>query len=111
MELDKPRFAMASSDNGGIARPAKLIRRSDHKIMKGAKHDHIHLFCPALPPSRFRCQMPCESDDATYYDPRFNESIIHPRLDDGGKQIIVSSISRGKELIVHAFIVCLAYLC
>ena len=38
------------------------------------------LLLTALPPSRFRCQMPCELDGATYYDPRFNESMIHPML-------------------------------
>ena len=36
MEPDQPRFAMASSDNGGIACPAKLIRRSDHIMIKKA---------------------------------------------------------------------------
>ena len=38
------------------------------------------LLLTALPPSRFRCQMPCELTGATYYDPRFNESMIHPML-------------------------------
>ena len=33
-----------------------------------------------LPPSKFRCRMPCEDESATYGDPRFNESMIHPEV-------------------------------
>ena len=33
-----------------------------------------------LPPSQFRCRMPCEDENATYDDPRFNESMIHPEV-------------------------------
>ena len=33
-----------------------------------------------MPPSNFRCRMPCEDENATYFDPRFNESMIHPEV-------------------------------
>ena len=45
--------------------------------------DGLSILCAihsVMPPSKFRCRMPCEEENATYCDPRFNESMIHPEV-------------------------------